>query len=411
MNERMTLLELNRLVQSAIAETFPDEYWVEAELTQVSVDASKGHCYMEVVQKDETSNTIVAKAKANCWQSYWKNISVRFADATGAPLRAGIKVLMRVRVDFHTSFGFSLTVKDIDPAYTIGEMALQREKVIQRLKDEGVFELQRELTLPLFCQRIAVVSSAKAAGYGDFCNQLDGNEYHFYFSHELFPAIMQGDGASQSIIAQLNAINGRQGEFDCVVIIRGGGAVADLSCFDSLELAENVANFPLPIITGIGHERDICVLDLISHRRVKTPTAAAAFLIENLLAVWSRVAEAQKIINDRAQTIIHQGKTELQLLGERIRSDTEKYIMRKQNALDTLRMRMEQAVEMFLKDAASKLTLLSERIDALDPKQVLKRGFTLTLADGHIVKKAASLRLGQEIETIFEDGNIKSKVN
>ena len=296
--KRLTLYELNSLVREVIECEMPNEYWVEAELSECK--ESKGHCYMELIEKDEKNATPIAKASARCWASKWMLIRPYFERTTGQQLHAGMKVLLKVYAQFHEAYGFSWIVTDIDPTYTLGDMARKRQEIIRQLKEEGVFDLQKELRLPLFCQRIAVISSETAAGYGDFCNQLFDNPYGFKFETQLFPAIMQGEGVEQSIIAALGKIFSEYSEysddsdspFDCVVIIRGGGATSDMSGFDTLALAENVANFPLPIITGIGHERDESILDMVSHTRVKTPTAAATFLIDHLKTVMDSLNDA-----------------------------------------------------------------------------------------------------------------------
>ncbi len=386
MTPRLTLYELTHLVSQTISTALPDSYWVEAELMEIRV--SRGHCYMEMVQKDISSSGLVARASAKCWQSRWKLVSKKFVDATGSLPQVGMKLLVRATAEFHEAYGFSLIVNDIDPTYTLGEMAQRREETIARLKEEGIFDLQRTLTLPLFAQHIAVISSATAAGYGDFCNQLQTNDYGFHFSTTLFTAAMQGDKVSESIIACLDEIHSRESEFDCVVIIRGGGATSDMSSFDSLPLAENVANFPLPIITGIGHERDECVLDLIAFHRAKTPTAVAAFLIDHLLSVAARV----------------------EMAGKNIRQSALLYFTRQDNLLERIRMRLSSATASLLERENHRIALLAQRVEALDPKNILRRGYTLTLHERRLVRRASSLSSGQELETIFADGRIASIV-
>ena len=274
----LTLYQLNNLVRQVIDYSLSETYWVEAELAECR--ESGGHCYMDLVQKDE--DTLVARAQARCWRSTWSYVLPKFMKVTGERPRPGMKVLLMVKPQFHEAYGFSWIVQDIDPNYTLGDMARQRQEIINTLKREGIFDLNKSLSIPMFAQRIAVISSQTAAGYGDFCDQLQNNEYGFKFSTRLFPAVMQGEQVEQTIIEALNKINDSIEDFDVVVIIRGGGATSDFSGFDTLELAENVANFPLPIITGIGHDRDECILDMISCVRVKTPTAAATWLIDNL---------------------------------------------------------------------------------------------------------------------------------
>ena len=251
--QRYSLRQLNLLVREAIEDALPDEYWVEAELSECRENS--GHCYMELIEKDERSNTPVARASAKCWRQTWLMVKPYFERTTGQPLRAGMKVLLRVYAQFHEAYGFSWIVTDIDPTYTLGDMARKRQEIIRQLKEEGVFDLQRELRIPTFAKRIAVISAQNAAGYGDFCRQLEDNDYGFRFEVTLFPAIMQGEQVETSVISALNNVYERIHDFDVVCILRGGGASADLSGFDTLALAENVAQFPLPIITGIGHDR------------------------------------------------------------------------------------------------------------------------------------------------------------
>ena len=334
--QHITLLELNRFVREVIECEMPHEYWVEAELSECR--ESHGHCYMELIQKDEQTATPVAKASAKCWAPKWMLIRPGFERITGQRLHAGMKVLLKVYAQFHEAFGFSWIVTDIDPTYTLGDMARKRQEIIRQLKAEGVFDLQKELRLPLFCQRIAVISSETAAGYGDFCNQLADNPYGFQFETHLFPAIMQGEGVEQSIIAALERIYDLP--FDCVVIIRGGGATSDMSGFDTLALAENVANFPLPIITGIGHDRDESILDMVSHTRVKTPTAAAAFLIAHLKKVLDAINDAQERIAGYTNQKLSVLKAQLSALAETLPRIFTTVKTRQEARLDALSSRL-----------------------------------------------------------------------
>ena len=312
----ITLYELNSLVRQTIEIGLPKSYWVEAEISELRENG--GHCYLELIEKDKRYNTPIAKASARCWRQTWGMVKPYFENTTGQQLRAGMKVLIEVYAQFHEAYGFSWIISDIDPNYTLGDMARKRQEIIKRLKEEGVFDLNKQLDLPLFSQRIAVISSKSAAGYGDFANQLYGNQYGYYFEAELFAATMQGEDVERSIIKALNAINDRCDDFDCVVIIRGGGATSDMSGFDALELAENVANFPLPIITGIGHDRDECILDMVSHTRVKTPTAAAALLIDNLNTAERRIDDARQRIANLTSRKMEVEKLRLSRLAERL---------------------------------------------------------------------------------------------
>ena len=381
---------MNRLVRDSIERSMPDEYWVEAEVAECR--EARGHCYLELIEKDEQTATPIAKASAKCWASKWAVVKPYFERTTGQRLVAGMKVLLKVYPQFHEAFGFSWIVTDIDPTYTLGDMARQRQEIIRQLKAEGVFDLQKELTLPLFCQRIAVISSETAAGYGDFCHQLDNNPYGFQFETHLFPATMQGESTESSIINALTRIykvNSEQcivNSFDCVVIIRGGGATSDLSGFDTLALAEHVANFPIPIITGIGHERDECILDMVSHIRVKTPTAAAALLIEHLKGVLDAIEGAQERITRAAQQ-------QLAAVGYQ---------------LTALEQRIPLLLERRFTNALHQLQLIEERVKGLDPQLLLSRGYSITLHKGRVVRDPKSLQAGDEIETRLEKGRIHS---
>ena len=436
--KRLTLYELNSLVREVIECEMPNEYWVEAELSECK--ESKGHCYMELIEKDEKNATPIAKASARCWASKWMLIRPYFERTTGQQLHAGMKVLLKVYAQFHEAYGFSWIVTDIDPTYTLGDMARKRQEIIRQLKEEGVFDLQKELRLPLFCQRIAVISSETAAGYGDFCNQLFDNPYGFKFETQLFPAIMQGEGVEQSIIAALGKIFSEYSEysddsdspFDCVVIIRGGGATSDMSGFDTLALAENVANFPLPIITGIGHERDESILDMVSHTRVKTPTAAATFLIDHLKTVMDSLNDAQEQIVRLALQKLAYYKSQFATIAELLPRLFSNVKVRQEARLDalnsslihharqklstlnsqlsTLESRLPILLDRRLMTEKHRLQLLEEKAKSLDPALLLIRGYSITMKDGKIVRDPQVLHPGDEIETRLEKGTIKSIV-
>ena len=402
----ITLFELNRLVREAIEDALPMEYWVEAELSECR--ESRGHCYMELIQKDEQTATPIAKASAKCWANKWLTIRPYFERTTGQQLHAGMKVLLQVYPQFHEAYGFSWIVTDIDPTYTLGDMARKRQEIIQKLKAEGVFDLQKELQLPVFCQRIAVISSQTAAGYGDFCNQLADNPYGFKFETQLFPAIMQGEGVEQSIIRALEQIYDMP--FDCVVIIRGGGATSDMSGFDTLALAENVANFPIPIITGIGHERDESILDMISHTRVKTPTAAAALLIDHLKGVLETIEGAQSMITHYVQQKLSIANSQLSIISEAIPRLFSIVKTRQEAKIDALYTRLPMLIERRLTSERHRLQLMDEKLKALDPTLLLARGYSITMHNGRAVKDASQLPPGAEIETRLAKGTIHSVI-
>ena len=402
----ITLFELNRLVREAIEDALPMEYWVEAELSECR--ESRGHCYMELIQKDEQTATPIAKASAKCWANKWLTIRPYFERTTGQQLHAGMKVLLQVYPQFHEAYGFSWIVTDIDPTYTLGDMARKRQEIIQKLKAEGVFDLQKELQLPVFCQRIAVISSQTAAGYGDFCNQLADNPYGFKFETQLFPAIMQGEGVEQSIISALEQIYDMP--FDCVVIIRGGGATSDMSGFDTLALAENVANFPIPIITGIGHERDESILDMISHTRVKTPTAAAALLIDHLKGVLETIEGAQSMITHYVQQKLSIANSQLSIISEAIPRLFSIVKTRQEAKIDALYTRLPMLIERRFTSERHRLQLMDEKLKALDPTLLLARGYSITMHHGRAVKDASQLPPGAEIETRLAKGTIHSVI-
>lgn len=404
----LTLYELNTLVREAIASAMDRDYWVEAELSEVR--EVRGHCFMELVQKDLFSPTPVARASAKCWKTTWIRIRPRFEAITGQPLRPGMKVMLLVHPDFHEAYGFSWIVSDVDPTYTLGDMAHKRMEIVNQLKAEGVFDLQKELPLPLFSQHIAVISSENAAGYGDFCSQLSNNDYGFSFMSVLFAAVMQGDGVEQSIVAALNAINAEADRFDVVVIIRGGGATADMSGFDTLLLAENVANFPLPVITGIGHERDECVLDMVSHIRVKTPTAAAALLVDNLAQVWAHVTDCQRTITQLVGQRMASEPSRLDRLSTRLITLIHDRLTHEQFRLSSLATSLKPAAEYALTTHRNHLERLALRAKSLDPQLLLRRGYSITTIGGKAVRDASLLKSGDEIVTQLEKGSVHSVV-
>lgn len=407
-DNKLTLLELNRLVREAISDALPDEYWVEAELSECREHG--GHCYLELIEKDERSATPVAKASAKCWRQTWQMVRPYFERTTGQPLRAGLKVLLKVYPQFHEAYGFSWIVTDIDPTYTLGDMARRRQEIVRQLKEEGVFDMQRELSIPLFAQRIAVISAPSAAGYGDFLRQLHDNPYGLRFETTLFAATMQGEQVEQSIVSALNEVYERQEAFDVVVIIRGGGATADLSGFDTLALAENVAQFPLPVITGIGHERDETILDMVSHTRVKTPTAAAALLVDNLYRVLQRLEQAEAFLGRYIPERLHSQRQRISQLSTLIPTLALRTLSEGRHRIELLEHRLPVAIERRLTDQRHRLERIALLMQGFDPQLLLARGYSITLKDGRAVRDPGQLQPGDEIETRVEKGTIKSRV-
>ncbi|MBR5277226.1 MAG: exodeoxyribonuclease VII large subunit [Bacteroidaceae bacterium] len=383
----LTLSALNGLVRSVVEEGLPLRYWVTGELSEVRA-TSVGHCYIELVERDELTGEMVAKARGTIWSRVYSLLRPYFLEQTGREFSVGLKVLLQVTVKFHELYGFSLDVCDIEPAYTIGDMARQRMLIVKRLTDEGVIDLNKELPFPLLPKRVAVVSSASAAGYGDFCDQLNNNMYGFRFAVSLFAAPMQGNKVEEGIIAALDAIASDAIPWDVVVIIRGGGATSDLSCFDTYDLANNCAQFPIPIITGIGHQRDDTLLDIVAHTRVKTPTAAAEVLIHTMLVQADRVASLQQAISEAATRT---------LTDERHR-------------LQSLLHRLPSAATLLLQQQRHRLDIYEERLKAYSPDNILAQGYTLTLSGGRIIKSAAELYEGDTIVTRFADGETISEI-
>ena len=424
----VTLFELNNLVREVISSTLSEEYWVEAELSEVH--EVRGHCYMELIQKELFSNTPVAKASAKCWKNKWTLLREKFEKVTREGLKPGMKVLLKVYADFHEAYGFAWIVTDINPEFTMGDMARKRQEIIDTLKREGVFELQKELVLPQFAQRIAVISSENAAGYGDFCHQLADNPQQLKFYTRLFPAVMQGEGVEESVIGALNSINENIEKFDAVVIIRGGGATSDLSGFDTLRLAENVANFPIPIITGIGHDRDESIVDMVAHTKVKTPTAAAALLIDHLNLVLERLldAQAELIAAVRHRSELEQARLvrmseKIPMLFSLVKTRQEQRIerhlanitaalndklSREHHRLSLIESQLAPTLLQQMTKENYRLQLLQQRLEALNPQRLLQRGYSITLCKGKVVKDARQLKAGDEIETKLANGKITS---
>ena len=407
--ETLSLLELNGRVKSTIQFEMPDAYWVQAEISSIS-PSGQGHCYLELVQKDATGRSFLAKAKANIWRGTWLKLKPYFEAQTGETLKVGMKVLLQVTVTFHEVYGYSLVVQDIDPTYTMGDMARRRKEILEQLTKDGVIGLNKELEIPDLPNRIAVISSATAAGWGDFRNQLDGNIYGFRFYVKLFPALMQGDDVERSVISALNAVADRRDDFDLVVIIRGGGAVSELSCFDSYNLAFNIANFPLPVITGIGHERDDTVADVVAHTKVKTPTAAAEFIINRVFDTATRLEDLTRRMGDAVQDRMNSENVRIERLSQKLPSLFAVLKARQEQILETVWIRSVNGVRNLLTAQTHKLEIVDKTLSAADPAVILKRGYSLTRAGGRVVKCASDLKRGDRLTTVFADGSVESEI-
>lgn len=384
-------------------------YWVQAETSDVRVNQN-GHCYLEFIEKDKQGKSVVAKTRAMIWANTFHLLRAYFEDTTGQPFSSGIKVMVQVTIEYHELFGLSLVVQDLDPCFTIGDQALNRAAIIKQLEEDGVLTLNKELELPGLPNRIAIISSPTAAGYEDFCEQLKNNKEGFVFHTKLFPSIMQGNRSEDSIIAALDAIYAHKDLFDAVVIIRGGGATSELSCFDSYLLAANCAQFPLPVITGIGHERDDTVLDIVAHARAKTPTAVAEFLIGKVQLAYDLLLSVQETIisdvNSRMQS---------ELLKLSTYETGKDFFMRNWNKqqlsqLETISISLKRYVQQLLKQNLSSLDTAEKHLRLISPDNVLKRGYTLTIKGDKVLKNYAELKVGDEITTVFKNGKIDSIV-
>ena len=382
--KQYSLLELCEWIQDVVGNDMPDRYWVRAEIASMSV---RGHCYMELVEKSE-NGILAAKMRATCWSNVYALLSAYFAQETGQSLHVGLQVLLEVSVEYHAVYGLSLNVWSIDPTYTLGDLAKQRQATIRQLTEDGVMELQRALEVPSLPRRVAVISSADAAGYGDFCDQLKNNRFGFAFVTQLYPAVVQGDTAARSVVNALGAIAAQEEEWDVVVIIRGGGASTDLSCFDDYMLASHCAQFPLPIVAGIGHTRDVSVVDMVVHTSVKTPTAAAEWLVERVAEQVERVGGLQLRLERAVQGAVNKEK----------------------NRLVVYHQRMMSAVYQALAREKGKLNLWQKTVELHSPERIYRMGYSLTTVNGKVVRGAQDVAKGDVIETHLRDGVIQSEV-
>ena len=407
--EPLTLQGLNSMVRAAINESMPARYWVTGELSEVRETAA-GHCYIELVQREEHSGELVAKARGTIWARIYTLLRPCFLEETGQPFVAGIKVLLQVTVGFHELYGYALDVCNIDPTYTVGEMARRRLAVIKRLTDEGVIDLNKELPFPFLPQRIAVISSPTAAGYGDFCDQLLGNKYGFVFYPRLFPSPMQGSGVEQGIIDALNRVAADIDLWDVVVIIRGGGATSELSCFDTYDLANNCAQFPLPIITGIGHQRDESVLDIVAHTRAKTPTAAAELLIHAMLEQGAFLDSAMQEVMSAARAYIDAERQRVNTLATRLPISATLCLQREKMRLQPVVQQLSSEVRLFLREQNHRLDILKEKADAASPRHILAMGYSITRVNGKAVRSLGEIAAGDNVVTMVADGEFTSTV-
>ena len=405
--DAITLQELNQRVAEAINGMFCESVWVTAELTDVRV-AQNGHCYMQLVQKDPRRGTMLAFANAHIWANRWWLIRDSFQQQTGQAFQSGLKVMLCVQVTMHEVYGYALNILDVDPTYTLGEMARRRMEILQKLERDGIIDMNRELAMPLLPQRIAIVSAAGAAGYGDFCNQLDDNEWGIRFYTHLFPATMQGNQTEPTVIAALERIYECQELFDVVVIIRGGGATGDLASFDSYDMASVVANFPLPVITGIGHDRDQTVLDRVAHTSVKTPTAAAALLIDRMAQQLQQLEEMKQSIVEYTRGRIEREQLRLAQLTHGVRN-SHISLGQQLNQLTLMGERIKMMARQRIERDQQKLDYVEKTIQLVQPQNILKRGFSIVRMDGKAVHDAKTVKPGTLLNIETANGQLMAR--
>ena len=404
--EHLTLFELNRTVRKTLDENLEPSYWVVAEIGEMRLHAS-GHCYLELVEKEE--DKIIAKLRGTIWAYTYRNLSIWFENITGQALKKGLKILFNANVQFHELYGLSLNIKDIDANFTLGERARRRQEIIAQLQQDGVFDLNKQLTLPLVAQNIAIISSPSAAGFGDFTTQIENNVKGYRFQVKLFKAVMQGEKAVESMVSALLTIANKAEHYDVVVIIRGGGSQIDLDCFDNYDLAAHVAQFPIPVLTGIGHERDETITDMVAHTRLKTPTAVAEFLLGGMNAYEERL--------DGLFTRLYQGvvgkvrlkEQHLDSCRQRLAAASIGAMTKAGHQLDLLSKELQAASKHNLSGHKIKLDMLEKTLDLIDPGKTLARGYTLTTIDGKRIK-AGLAKKGGLLKTYLPGEIISSKV-
>lgn len=453
MIKKITLLELNKSINDTLKKSFSDSIWVIAEISELKVNRN-GHCYLELVEKDAIKDNIIAKTRATIWAFTFRMLKPYFESATGYELETGLKVLVQANVEFHELYGLSLNITDIDPNYTLGDIAQKRIQIINRLEEDGVLNMNKDLELELVPQKIAIISSDTAAGYQDFINQLNNNTYKFKYYYKLFPSIMQGLQAEDSIISSLEKIYNFEDYFDVVVIIRGGGSQSDLNCFDGYNLASNVAQFSLPVLTGIGHDKDESIVDIVAYKKLKTPTAVAEFLIERTLefenSLYSYKTDTSEYIFDYlnnqksilkhyssvaipvVKTIIEKNKSNLRLIKEKVNSTSKNYIINKGNLLKSniqkikyhshINLQTKHININRLKDSIIKevnynfrtrenyLMQANNKLSLLNPKNILKRGYSITYLNNKRITKYTQVKENDIINTKLFQGNIRSSV-
>ena len=403
--DHLSLLDLNKLIQDTLKKNLEPSYWIVAEIGEMNVN-QKGHCYLELLQNE--NNKIVAKVRATIWSYTYRNLSTWFQGITGQPLAAGLKVLVNIKVNLHELYGFSLNVQDIDASYTIGEKEKIRQEIINKLVSDGVFEMNKELILPLVPQNIAIISSPTAAGYGDFMQHLDENPYNYKVNTTLYKAIMQGLEAPDSITTALHSIN-EKGDFDLVVVIRGGGSQLDLACFDNYELCSHLAQFPTPVITGIGHERDETIADMVAHSKLKTPTAVAEFILQGISSFEVTINDEAAKISKMASFILQTTASKLTGIGTTIRSKAESIVLNENHRIGIIKERIKHKAQQHLEQQNNKIANIEAQHSLLNPENALNRGFSFSTVNG-VSLLHSKTKAGQQLKTYSRNLILESTI-
>jgi exodeoxyribonuclease VII large subunit len=453
MTEKVSLTELQLIIRDSLYMALPDIYWVIAEISELK-ENNAGHCYLELIEKQPDEQNVRARVKAIIWSNRYRFLKAFFENITGEYLREGLKILVKTKVEYHELYGLSLIISDIDPAFTIGEMAMKRQLVIKKLEQEGVFSMNKELAFPVFPQRIAVISSKNAAGYTDFINQLKNNSFGYVFYTALFETVLQGTETEQSVIRALDKIASYSNLFDLVVIIRGGGSQSDLSWFDSYNIAYYITQFPLPVFTGIGHDKDVTVTDMVANRSLKTPTAVADFLIDSVAGADNHIIDLSTEIIDGSRIIIEKNRNRIETCGIKllplarvmmsevrdklsseiidiinigkelifkaslipanqeslVYSSAKSFILQKNMLPKRNVERLVTGTINCLSVNNVRLKSLGSTLQLLNPENVLQRGYSITSVNGCILKNSDQIKNDDLIDTQLYEGTLKSKV-
>ncbi len=402
-----SLYELNNYISRQIRSFLPSSIWVTAEISSVTRNAS-GHCYIELVEKSETNDNIIARQRATIWASKYVDIHRRFVEVAQSELKAGISILFCCDVQFHELYGMSLNIIDIDPIFTVGDIQRRKQEIIKRLTEEGLLKLNSLLPLPMAPKNIAVISSNTAAGYGDFVHQLFDNNYGFDYNVTLFRSVMQGDKTEDDLMGALSDIAARVADFDIVVIIRGGGSTTDLQAFDSEKIARQIAHFPLPVIVGIGHLRDNTILDMVAARSVKTPTAAAEFIINLSVLALNNLASLENRFCTATRNRLQDEIISIDSISRNIISFTDRYLIKHEAVISEFQALLPRVASSFFINANNKLNILETKVNLLNPINLLSKGYTLTIQGEKIITSVKQIDYNIPMKSIFFDGEVLS---